>query len=103
MQFDKIKKMRNYISAPVDDMGVEWTVESGVDRKTQKFQALVSLILSAQTPDPMTYKTMTKLKNYGLTVERISKISTEDFIDLIYGVNFHNNKTKAILNVRKLI
>jgi len=98
-QFELIKTMRDNARAPVDDMGVECTVQSNTDRPTFKFQTLVSLILSAQTNDKTTFAIMRKLLDFGLTVDNISGLTEAKLIELIYGVNFHNNKARSILNV----
>jgi len=98
-QFELIRKMRDEARAPVDDMGVECTIESNTDRPTYKFQTLVSLILSAQTNDKVTFSTMKKLLDYGLTVDSIAKISEKNLVEMIYGVNFHNNKAQRIIIV----
>ena len=98
-QFQLIKEMRDYARAPVDDMGVECTIDSNTDRPTYKFQTLVSLILSAQTNDKSTFLVMKRLLGYGLTIDNIAKISEQDLVKLIYEVNFHNNKARSIINV----
>jgi endonuclease-3 len=98
-QFQLIKEMRDYARAPVDDMGVECTIDSNTDRPTYKFQTLVSLILSAQTNDKSTFLVMKRLLGYRLTVDNIAKISEPDLVKLIYEVNFHNNKARSIINV----
>lgn len=97
--FQIIKQMRDSARAPVDDMGVECTIESNSDRPTYKFQTLVSLILSAQTNDKTTFIVMKRLLDYGLTVDSITVISEADLVKLIYEVNFHNNKARSIINV----
>jgi len=100
-KFQLIKEMRDKVRAPVDDMGVECTIESNTDRRTYKFQTLVSLILSAQTNDKITFTVMKRLLDYGLSVDSIAEISEADLVKLIYEVNFHNNKARSLINVNK--
>lgn len=95
--------MRDKETAPVDTMGVEFTIDESVDKSISKFQTLVSLMLSAQTKDPVTFAAMKRLIDYGLTIDKIVEISEEKLIELIYGVNFHNTKAKNILNVKLFI
>lgn len=98
-QFQLIKEMRDRARAPVDDMGVECTIESNTDRPTYKFQTLVSLVLSAQTNDKTTFTVMKRLLDFGLSVDSIAEISEADLVKLIYEVNFHNNKARSLINV----
>ena len=98
-QWDILEKMRISINAPVDSMGVEYCADTTQTKPIYKFQTLVSLILSSQTKDPTTFAAMNKLINHGLTVDNIIKTDDEKIKELIYGVNFHNNKTKYIKQV----
>ena len=100
--FDKIWKsikiMRNKEEAPVDTMGVSCSSTSK-DPALYKFQTLVSLMLSSQTKDTVTFAIMKKLIDYGLTVENIIKTPIERITEMIYGVSFHNNKANNIKEV----
>ncbi len=92
-----IKEMRNSNEAPVDTMGAEFCSDpSKVSREDYKFQCLISLLLSSQTKDPITFATMAKLIEHGLTVQNILDTEEEKIRDMIYGVSFHNNKAKFI-------
>ncbi len=99
--FKKILKIRKEVSAPVDSQGLASCIEkcNNNDRKLKKFQGLVSLMLSPQTKDNITYETTKKLIDYGLTIDNILKISQEDLVELIFKVSFHNVKAK---NIKKL-
>lgn len=46
-----IRDMRKEKDAPVDTMGCERCSDDDADDKTQRFQILVSLMLSSQTKD----------------------------------------------------
>ena len=79
--FKKIKEMRKDTPAIVDTQGLSSCIElcSEEDKKLLKFQGLVSLMLSPQTKDNITYETTKKLLEYGLTIDNMIKISEEDF------------------------
>ena len=101
-----IKKMRKDVEAPVDTMGSALCPDNKikkVDYKTYKFQALVSLILSAQTKDHITFQTTQNLIKYGLTIQSMLDTSTDKIVELIYGVSFHNNKAKTIKHLAQEI
>ncbi len=55
-------------------------------------------MLSAMTVDSTTNMVMNKLKEYGLTIEKIDSTSEDDLFELIRQINF--NRTKAI-NIKK--
>ncbi|CAG2162185.1 unnamed protein product [Oppiella nova] len=94
---ENIRKMRDKRDAVVDSMGAEKTFdESEGNPKDKRFQVLVSLMLSSQTRDEMTYKTMQSLREYGLTVSHIIDTSEEDLSEMIRSVSFYRNKTKFI-------
>ena len=99
--FEKIKEMRKEFPAIVDTQGLSSCIEEcdKKDRKLMKFQGLVSLMLSPQTKDNITYETTKKLLEYGLTIDNILKISEKELIDIIFKVSFHNVKAK---NIKKL-
>ena len=99
--FKKILILRKEVSAPVDNQGLSSCIElcNNKDKKLMKFQGLVSLMLSPQTKDNITYETTKKLIEYGLTIDNILKISQEELIEIIFKVSFHNVKAK---NIKKL-
>lgn len=99
--FKKILKIRKEVEAPVDSQGLSSCIEKcdNKDRKLMKFQGLVSLMLSPQTKDNITYDTTKKLIEYGLTIDNILKISHEELVNIIFKVSFHNVKAK---NIKKL-
>lgn len=101
--WEKIKKMRDEDDAPVDTMGVDCCPDSKADRPTYKFQSLVSLILSSQTKDPITFAAMERLIKHGLTIDNIISTSEEKLRELIYGVSFYNNKSKFIKKLADIL
>ena len=99
--FEKIIKMREETPALVDTQGLSSCIDicNSKDKKLMKFQGLVSLMLSPQTKDNITYETTKKLIEYGLNIDNILKISEKELVDLIFKVSFHNVKAK---NIKKL-
>lgn len=53
-----------------------------------RYQALISLMLSSQTKDQVTYAAMQKLLAHGLTVPNILNTTDEKLGELIYPVGF---------------
>jgi endonuclease-3 len=99
--FEKIIKMREETPALVDTQGLSSCIDicNSKDKKLMKFQGLVSLMLSPQTKDNITYETTKKLIEYGLNIDNILKISEKELVELIFKVSFHNVKAK---NIKKL-
>jgi len=91
-----IKAMRKDESAPVDSQGCERTADETETPETIRYQVLVSLMLSAQTKDQVTYAAMQKLKKYGLNVEHILKTDENMIGELIYPVGFWKRKSVYI-------
>lgn len=91
-----IQNYRRENEAPVDTMGCDVACDDRADKKTQRYQLLVSLMLSSQTKDETNAKAMTKLKAHGLTVENILRTSEADLNALIREVGFHNKKAGYI-------
>lgn len=56
--------------------------------QTVRYQVLISLMLSSQTKDQVTFAAMEKLKAYGLTIENILKTPASKIGELIYPVGF---------------
>jgi endonuclease-3 len=101
--WDAVKKMRGKEQAPVDTMGCEYCPDTNANRPTFKFQTLVSLLLSSQTKDPITFSVMDKLIKHGLTIDNIIQTRQEDIRDIIYGVSFHNNKSKYMKQLASVL
>ena len=94
------QEMRKKVLAPVDTMGCEDAAQKDRPPKQQRFQTLVSLMLSSQTKDTINALTMKRLYNElpppGLTVENIINVEPDRLNEIIWAVGFHNNKTKFI-------
>lgn len=94
--FAIIKGMRKDRTAPVDLLGSHLQFNKDDPKDVQGFQLITSLILSAQTKDQTTDLIMKRLLDQGLNVDFIDKISTEELKNLIYEINFNNNKAKYL-------
>ncbi|KAL6072234.1 alpha,alpha-trehalase nth1, variant 3 [Balamuthia mandrillaris] len=91
-----ITEMRKERVAPVDTMGCAALADPLAEPKVQRFQTLVSLMLSSQTKDAQTAAAMAKLKDEshgGLTPESILNMSESKLDSLIRNVGFHARKT----------
>lgn len=103
---DCIRKMRKAGDAPVDTMGCDQCMEKDSPPAVMRFQALISLMLSSQTKDQVTYAAMQRLKNYekgGLTVDSVLKMSDEILGEIIYPVGFWKKKIKYIKDTCKIL
>ena len=99
-----ILEMRKKKTAPVDSLGSSNCIkQKNIDFKIYKFQNLVSLLLSSQTKDDITYSTTQKLVEYGLTIDNMIKIPVEKLTEIIFKVSFHNNKAKSIKKLAEIL
>ena len=94
--YNNILEMRKDLTAPVDSMGCERAHDKKAEPKVQRFQCLVSLMLSSQTKDEVNYAAMTRLKENGLTVDKLLETDDETLGKLIYPVGFWKNKVKYL-------
>jgi endonuclease-3 len=99
--YSLVQELRRDRTAPCDAEGAEALPEPNLDPKVFRFQTLVALMLSSQTKDAMVGQAMRRLQQHGLTVENLhpNVTPTDKLKELIYGVGFHNNKTKFIHQV----
>ena len=95
--YANILEMRKDLSAPVDTMGCERAHDAAAKPKVQRFQCLVSLMLSSQTKDEVNYAAMTRLKQNGLTVDKLLDTDDDTLGKLIYPVGFWKNKVKFLV------
>lgn len=56
-------------------MGCERLADPNASMEVQKFQTLVALMLSVQTRDETTYMIVNRLKEKGLTPEKVASYS----------------------------
>ncbi|XP_072337685.1 endonuclease III-like protein 1 isoform X2 [Scyliorhinus torazame] len=64
--------------------------------QVMRYQVLLSLMLSSQTRDHVTFAAMNKLRDHGLTVENILTMEDKTLGELIYPVGFWRSKVKYI-------
>ena len=57
--------------------------------QVQRYQILVSLMLSSQTKDEVNNAAMAKLRKHGLNIQNILATSESTLRDLIYPVGFY--------------
>lgn len=88
-QYAQILQMRSARDAPVDKMGCAELHQSDATPAVQRFQTLVSLMLSSQTKDEITAAAMEKLKKHGLTIQNMQSTPAETIAQLIYPVGFY--------------
>ncbi|KAJ7372711.1 Endonuclease III-like protein 1 [Desmophyllum pertusum] len=101
-QLANIREMRKSRDAPVDSQGCEKTADVNQSPETVRYQVLISLMLSSQTKDQVTFAAMEKLKAYGLTIENILKTTTGKIGELIYPVGFWKKKADYIKDATKI-
>ena len=90
-------KQLKFLTKDVKDMRLaaeEWP---------NKFQTLISIIMSARTKDETTIKIARILfKKYG-TPQKLAKASEKEIQKIIRPINFYRNKTKNIINCAKVL
>ena len=95
-QLDNIREMRRNRDAAVDHQGCERTADETAPPDVQRYQILISLMLSSQTKDQVTYEAMRRLKENDLTVQNILKMSEDKIGELIKPVGFWKKKAGYI-------
>lgn len=88
--------MRAKKTAPVDSMGCERCADPNAEPRIQRFQTLLSLLLSSQTKDPITYAATQRLIQFGCTPEKLAVTDTATIEKLIYPAGFHHKKAEYI-------
>ncbi|QNQ00523.1 YALIA101S02e20472g1_1 [Yarrowia lipolytica] len=107
--YARVKKMRALVNAPVDTMGCERLVQDGVPAKVQRFQLLISLMLSSQTKDEVTCQAVLNLREFLksrdllLSVDGILSMSVGEIDGCISKVGFHNRKADYISRATALL
>lgn len=106
--YEAVRRMRApggaAYGAAVDTMGCERLADRSASPKDQRFQTLISLMLSSQTKDTTNAGAMARLRNElpphkpgapkGLNLDNILAVEPRLLNELIWAVGFHNNKTK---------
>ncbi|XP_025202334.1 endonuclease III-like protein 1 [Melanaphis sacchari] len=100
---DNIRKMRKDIIAPVDNMGCDQAADLNESPEVIRYHVLISLMLSSQTKDEVNFAAMQRLKQYGLTVDKILEISDKTLGELIYPVGFWKRKVEYIKRTTRIL
>lgn len=98
-----IREMRLKNPAPVDTMGCAKSSDQAATPKVQRFQTLISLLLSSQTKDEVTFAAMERLKARGLTPQEMKEIPESELKELLKPVSFFNIKAKNIKKVSEIL
>ena len=101
-QLKKIIEFRKTHKAPVDTMGCGCTSEKN-DPKSERFQTLISLMLSSMTKDQETTKAVKNLQKMegGLNAPNLSKASYDEVAERISCVGFYKKKAQNIIDAAK--
>ena len=95
-----IIEMRKYRNAVVDTMGAESNALPNIEPNIFRFQTLVSLLLSSQTPDTVTSHACKQLQSNlsnGLTIQSILNTDVNTIDSLISKVGFHRRKAQYLI------
>ncbi|XP_004596886.2 endonuclease III-like protein 1 isoform X2 [Ochotona princeps] len=95
-QLANIRTMRSRRDAPVDQLGAGHCYDTSAPPEVQRYQVLLSLMLSSQTKDQVTAGAMQRLRAHGLTVDSILQTDEDTLGQLIYPVGFWRSKVKYI-------
>lgn len=90
--------MRAAGGAPVDTMGCERCADPSAPPATRRFQTLVSLMLSSQTKDAITYGACQRLLGLpgGFTAANIAATAPAVLEPIIHPVGFYRQKSKFL-------
>jgi endonuclease III len=96
--YNAVKGMRQSGTAPVDTVGCDRLYDPHATRSHQRYQILLSLMLSSQTRDQVTAAAMDRLKAVrgGCTPTTVNSMKEQKLAELLHPVSFYNNKAKYI-------
>ena len=105
MLYSIVEELRADRTAPLDSDGGEALPQTHLGPKVYRFQVLVALMLSSQTKDAVVGNAIRALQSHegGLTVENINGMEDTVLNGLIRQVGFHNNKTKYLKKVARVL
>lgn len=98
-----LRIMRANNDAPVDTMGCHMSIDQNASPETYRYQSLISLMLSSQTKDQVTFAAMERLRARGLTVDNVLSMSDEELGKLIYPVGFWKTKVQYIKKTTQIL
>lgn len=100
---DNIRKMRSESAAPVDTQGCHMSYDPNADPKLQRFQVLVSLMLSSQTKDEINHAACLRLRAAGLSPRMIVDIDPDSLANLIKPVGFWRRKIEYLKRTSQIL
>ncbi|KAL1494005.1 hypothetical protein ABEB36_009680 [Hypothenemus hampei] len=100
---ENLRDMRKKFDAPVDSMGCFKCADENASPEVIRYQHLLSLMLSSQTKDQVTYAAMLRLREHGCTVDKILTTSDEDLGNLIKPVGFWKKKAQYIKKATQIL
>ena len=105
MLYSIVEELRADRTAPLDSDGGEALPQTHLGPKVYRFQVLVALMLSSQTKDAVVGNSIRALQSHegGLTVDNINGMEDTVLNGLIRQVGFHNNKTKYLKKVARVL
>ncbi|KAN0027150.1 hypothetical protein ACTFIU_009835 [Dictyostelium citrinum] len=101
--WDKIKIMRSENLAPVDTLGAESFNQDHIEPIEKRFHILVGCLLSSQTKDAITHAAVTRLKEYGLTVDKMLTIDINKLETLLHPVGFYKRKAIYLKKIAEIL
>ncbi|KAF9809239.1 hypothetical protein IEO21_07468 [Rhodonia placenta] len=104
--YDTIKDMRSRIVAPVDTMGCDRPQLEETTPQNQRFATLVSLMLSSQTKDEVTFAAVCKLRaaiGGALSVDALLAADDSTIGEAICKVGFWRRKTQYIKQATQIL
>ncbi|TPX60645.1 hypothetical protein SpCBS45565_g07454 [Spizellomyces sp. 'palustris'] len=101
-----IEAYRKRVEAPVDTCGCAVLGRKEFGDKVHRFETLVSLILSAQTPDLKLAPTMRLLQSHtpeGMTPDALLAMDPELIKSCLATIGMQNQKTKSLLATSRVL
>ncbi|KAI9008194.1 DNA glycosylase [Gaertneriomyces semiglobifer] len=103
--YKMIEVYRKDVEAPVDTCGCACLGRRHLGDKVFRFETLVALILSAQTPDlklAPTIRNLQSLTPNGITPEALLALGNEAIIACLKSIGMQNQKAKALIETSKV-
>ncbi|XP_003744683.1 endonuclease III-like protein 1 [Galendromus occidentalis] len=97
-----VRKMREKKDAPCDIMGCHMVSGEKADPKLQRFQILISLLLSSQTRDEVNYAACSRLHDFGFTPEKLKETDEAIIEKMLHPVGFYRTKAKNLRKVAQI-
>lgn len=104
--YDLLEALREKEKAPVDTMGCERLADTTATPVVQRFQTLVSLMLSSQTKDTVTSVVVRKLQVElpgGLCLQDILNIDESTLDKMISAIGFHTKKAAYLKRTAQIL